>query len=104
MNEKIKLLLEQYDDELAQLKILPCRSEDYCGDIGVQGLQDNMKQMAHIRWMISQMVDDTGPKQWSDRKINRWFGFIQGVFWCNKMRGISEMRGESRGLYLEGLE
>lgn len=102
MNEKIKSLLERYDDELAQLKILPCRSEDYCGDIGAQGLQDNMKQMAHTRWMISQMIDDPDLKQWSDRKVNRWLGFIQGVLWCNKMRGILEMRDESRHLY-EGL-
>ena len=94
MNEEMKLLLEKYDDELAQLKILPHRSEDYCGEIGIQGLQDNMKQMAHARWVISQMVDKPDVKEWPDCKINRWRGFIQGVLWCNKIRGILEMRGE----------
>jgi hypothetical protein len=57
-----------------------------------------MKQMSHVRWMITQMIDED-TTEWSERKINRWLGFIQGVLWCNKIRGILEMRDESRNLY-----
>jgi len=100
MNEKIKQLLTQYDDELSKMRVKPRIVKDYCGDIGVKGLQDDMNQMAHLRYMMSQMLDDE-ETEWSDTKTNRWLGFVQGVLWCNKLRGILELRDESRNLYEE---
>ena len=101
MDEQLKELLIQYDEELSRLKILPCQAKDYCGEIGVQGLKDNMKQMAHIRWMMSQMLNNFNKHDeldWKEDKINRWLGFIQGILWCNKMRGIKEIKKEVKCL------
>lgn len=99
MNEKIRSLLEKYRDELTKMRVAASRVEDQVGFPGVKGLEDESKQLSHIQWMIYTMLEDAEPQAWSDRKLNRWLGFIQGVLWCTKLRGILEMRDESRNLY-----
>lgn len=99
MNEKILLLLQQYDHEMFKLGVDPEKCENYCGPIGAMGMKDDSIRLSHIRWMIHQMQDRVTKEEWSDRKINRWLGFIQGVLWCTKLRGILELRDESRDLY-----
>lgn len=96
MNTNVRTLLKSYQNELNSLKIKEERVEDFCGLPGLDGLEDSTKQLNHIKWMIGQLLES---EDWSDRKINRWLGFIQGVMWCNKLKGILQMRDESRHLY-----
>ena len=97
MNEKVLKLLQKYNNELFKLGILPKRSEDYCGQPGLKSLHDEHAQLYHLKWMIDKMLDEA--EDWSDRKVCRWLGFIQGILWCTKFRGILELRDESRDLY-----
>lgn len=75
----------------------PKQTEDYCGQVGCRGLEDEKTQLEHTSWMVQQLLDNS--EDWSDRKVNRWLGFIQGVLWCAKFRGILDLRDESRNLY-----
>ena len=98
MNKKIRELLEKYNSELFKVGVNPKQREDNCGQVGLMGIEDQKNQLAHISWMIREMLD-SWPDEQSDIKINRWLGFIQGVLWCAKFRGILELRNESKDLY-----
>lgn len=97
MNSKVHKLLQSYQTELDSLRISEKRMEDFCGMPGLDGLEDSANQLKHAKWMVGQMLNSAD--EWSDKKINRWLGFIQGVLWCNKIKGILQMRDESRHLY-----
>lgn len=97
MNNNIKELLEKYRLELYKIGINSKKCEDYCGQIGCRGLEDEKTQLEHAAWMIQEMLDAWDGK--SERKTNRWLGFIQGILWSTKMRGILELKDESRHLY-----
>jgi hypothetical protein len=97
MNDKLKELLEKYNAELFKMGVHSKQHEDYCGQVGCKGLEDEKAQLEHTVWMVQQLLDDS--EDWSDRKVNRWLGFIQGILWCTKFRGILELRDESRNLY-----
>jgi hypothetical protein len=99
MNEKLEVLFKKYDHEMFNLGVDPIQSKDFCGQVGATGLQDDSIRMSHARWMIHQIQDRAMEEEWSDRKINRWLGFIQGVMWSTKTRGILQLRDESRDLY-----
>jgi len=86
-------LLEKYNSELFKVGVNPKKCEDYCGEIGLMGLEDQKHQLAHAHWMIRELLDN---KDLDEQKRNRWLGFIQGVMWCNKFRGILELRKESK--------
>lgn len=102
MNEKINNLLSTYRDELTRIHVTAVRVDDQVGFPGVRGLEDEKQQLGHVQWMIYTMLADAEKQDWSDRKVNRWLGFIQGVLWTTKMRGIVELRDESRHLYDQG--
>ena len=89
-------LLNKYHAEIFKVGVNPKRHEDYCGEVGLVGLEDRTKALEHASWMISHMLDESS--EWSETKKNRWLGFIQGVLWCTKFRGILELRNESREL------
>lgn len=97
MNEKVTALLEKYQEELAVMLIPADRVEDQVGFPGVKGLKDDADQLGHLQWMIFTMLDEG--KDWDEKKVNRWLGFIQGVLWTTKLRGILQLRDESRNLY-----
>lgn len=97
MNHKVKDLITTYDNEMFKLGINVKKCEDYCGQVGAIGLEDDDVKLGHLRWMIQKMQDEGG--EWSERKTNRWLGFIQGTLWSTKLRGIVELRDESRNLY-----
>lgn len=87
MNGRIKALLYQYDDVLAEYTVH--RTPD------MAGAEPNA--LGHLRWMIGLMLDEG--EQWSDRKANRWLGFIQGTMWALGLVGIKKLRDQSRHLY-----
>ena len=97
MNENVLKLLESYNAELFKVGINPKNSDDFCGQVGCKGLEDEKIQLEHTAWMVQELLDNAS--DWSERKVNRWLGFIQGVLWCTKFRGILELRTESRNLY-----
>lgn len=99
MNDNFEALFKKYDHEMFNLGVDPIKCEDFCGEIGATGLQDDSIRMSHVRWMIHQIQDRALKENWSDRKLNRWLGFIQGVMWSTKLRGILELRDESKDLY-----
>jgi hypothetical protein len=97
MNDNVLELLKKYSAEFIKMNVPAKRCEDYSGEIGLRRLEDEQIQLRHARWMVDEMLDEAD--QWSDRKVNRWLGFIQGILWCVKFRGILELRDESRNLY-----
>lgn len=46
----------------------------------------------HALHMIDEMLKMEDPV-----KLNRWFGFLQGVMWMLALRTIDELRDETRG-------
>lgn len=90
MNERIARLLRQYDEELGRFTTK--RIEDAA---------DGENSLGHLRWMITVLLTEAERDGWSDRKVNRWLGFIQGTMWMAGVRGIQRLRNESRHLYDE---
>lgn len=87
MNERVRALLQKYDDELSRYTLR--RVED-----AAEG-----NSLGHLRWMIREMLDHGD--DWSDRKTNRWLGFIQGTLWQSGVIGILKLRDQTRDLYAE---
>lgn len=52
--------------------------------------RDSVCTLCHVKWMLTEMKEYT-PDRSSD-KLNRWLGFVQGVFWCEDVYTIDEMR------------
>lgn len=92
MNDQIRQILEQYNSELFKVGINPQKSENYCGMVGCKGLEDEKTQLSHIAWMIQDFLDNDH----DESEIQRGLGFIQGVLWCAKFRGILELEKENR--------
>lgn len=67
-----RAILEFYRDELIRLKITPQR-----GGVALQ----------HCAWMVEQALTFN-----VTTKMNRWIGFIQGVFWQQGIYTIDQMR------------
>lgn len=50
-------------------------------------------KLCHIKWMLEEML------QWPESRLDkafRWLGFIQGVFFCEKVYTINEMKEHNR--------
>jgi len=86
MNERVRALLRQYDRVLSH----------YTPD-QVEDTTDGRNSLGHLRWMIAEMEEEADG--WSDRKVNRWLGFIQGTLWQAGVVGIRKLRDQSRHLY-----
>lgn len=85
MNERVRALLQRYDEELSHHTLR--RIED----------TEEGNSLEHLRWMIREMLahgDD-----WSERKTNRWLGFIQSTLWQSGVVGILKLRDQTRDLY-----
>jgi hypothetical protein len=64
---------------------------------------DGGTRMQHLLWMCNTVdhfidssigIPNVPGNDWE--KMNRWFGFIQGVLWCEGFFTIDEMREHSR--------
>tara|TARA_R100001244_G_scaffold25113_2_gene25389 strand:- start:56389 stop:56739 length:351 start_codon:yes stop_codon:yes gene_type:complete len=97
MDEHIKILLFKYQRELETLNIAPERQEDYLGMPGAQGLSDTTDAMKHIAWMIDELIKEEA-RDWDENEADRWLGFIQGILWFTKMRGIVDLQDETASL------
>jgi len=94
MNERVSALLTEYD------QLLERRGIDWTPTVDRPNFDDGSRPMlAHCRWMIRMMRAEAG--NWSERKTNRWLGFIQGVLWSNGIFGILALRDQSRDLYTD---
>ena len=89
MNEKVLALLWKYDEHLASFGVSTVKVNDRAP--GPQAT------LGHARWMIQEMLA-RGPG-WSERKVNRWLGFVHGILWCHGGIGIVGLRDDSRHLY-----
>ena len=96
MNDHVEELLKKYDHEMFNLGVDPIQCKNYCGEIGAAGLQDDSIRMSHARWMVHQIQDRAEKENWELQKLHRWLGFIQGIMWSTKLRGIEELREESK--------
>lgn len=92
MNIKVLELLDRYDEIL------------YSGDpsIRLERIGDMWEffdeRRKHGRWMIENMREKVDVEKWSERKLNRWLGFIQGLLWSLGQRGLLDLRSDSRDL------
>lgn len=86
-HDHIKRVLDLYDSRLAKMDLEPHCSDGNCGSA--------LKGLAHVRWMCQEIrvMIDRGE---SEDKINRWFGFIQGVLYADGIYSINEMRDHNR--------
>jgi len=89
MNDKIKTLLAQYDQQLGDLGVVPVASEDR--------YRSQYWALGHARWMLVKMLAEAD--NWPDHKNNRWLGFVQGILWMTSRKGILTMRDETRGIF-----
>ncbi|MHA1839900.1 MAG: hypothetical protein ACTSYO_08120 [Candidatus Ranarchaeia archaeon] len=100
-NENVQNLLASYQDELLKedipVKEIDDTIENFINDPGCLIFDDPHHRLSHVLYMIQRMQDEA--HEWTEGKVNRWLGFIQGVFWCTKRRGIMTLRDESRELY-----
>ena len=49
-------------------------------------------QLQHARWMLNEMETGYRAGLFSEGKINRWLGFVQGIFWACGVYSIDTMR------------
>lgn len=91
MTEPVIALLKQYDEFLATFGVQPAKVDDRA--------PGSREAIGHLRWMIKEMGVRASKDGWSDRKVNRWLGFIQGTMWGLGYKGIAGLRDDSRHLY-----
>lgn len=70
-----KDLLEEYLKKFTELRIAP-----------VQG----GRPMNHCSWMVVEMLNKLPTS--TEKKLNRWIGFIQGVLWREGFFSIDQLR------------
>jgi len=59
---------------------------------------DQKGQRQHIAWMLQELEKDTAG-EWSDEKLCRWLGFIQGVLWGGlRLYSVDDMREQNARL------
>jgi hypothetical protein len=63
--------------------------------------RDSPCTLCHAKWMLTEMsgwcLDGMGGQlqgRWD--KLNRWLGFVQGIFWCELVFTIDEMREHNK--------
>lgn len=91
MTEPVIKLLKEYDEFLATFGIPATKVPDRAAGVS--------PAVGHLRWMIAEMLVRAPKDGWSDRKVNRWLGFIQGTMWAFGFKGIVGLRDDSRHLY-----
>lgn len=91
VNEKVLALLDKYDAFLATFGVEPHQCVDRPAS------QEAM--IRHLRYMVRTLSTRAEPEGWSERKVNRWLGFMQGVMWTLGYKGLSNLRDDCRHLY-----
>lgn len=93
MSDNVEELLAKYDQRLVELQV-DVREVDGRPATFLAALQ-------HLRWMIRQVRLRARRDGWSERKVNRWLGFIQGTLFVAGLTDIPSLRDDSRDLYSE---
>jgi hypothetical protein len=66
----------------------------YYSILGAHTVERGAKcKLCHVKWMLFEMGT------WGDERLERmfrWLGFIQGVFWCEKVYTIDELKNHNR--------
>jgi hypothetical protein len=57
----------------------------------VGGCGNSYQVLQHVKWMLGHMLLMKDP-----RKYERWLGFIQGIFYSQKMYTLDDLRGHVR--------
>lgn len=91
MNDKVVELLKKYDAFLVSFGVPIARSSDRSSG--------SEAALSHLRWMVVEMQTRAIADKWSERKTNRWLGFIQGTMWGLGYSGIVDLRNDCRNLY-----
>lgn len=52
--------------------------------------REKMPSLFHLRWMLDEIKANA--ETWSEGKIGRWLGFVQGVMCCKSWTTIDEER------------
>lgn len=96
MNTKVLQLLQLYDNMLTAQGCHRSQCENTA--------QSEDQRLFHARWMIDQVQQRAEKEKWSEVKVNRWLGFIQGILFCSNLAGIVALRDQSRDLYTEPMK
>jgi hypothetical protein len=96
--DKMRQTIEKYISNLKQSGIEPVRhSYDTLST-------SYPMQLQHCHWMLErmqEMVEQSENPYMFDtekelQKVNRWLGFIQGVFWSQSIYTIEQLKGDNR--------
>jgi hypothetical protein len=77
MNERVQNLLQLYENTLAQHGFMRRREEG--------NASTSERQLCHARWMLDKAMQDAGREKWSEAKLDRWIGLVQGILWSNNV-------------------
>jgi hypothetical protein len=88
--EKIRQVIEEYEELLISLGAKPKQFEDY----DKVGYHPEEADLDHLCYMTTQMPEllDHGKKE----KVCCWLGFIQGVFFAMGVKSLNELKNDSR--------
>jgi hypothetical protein len=100
MNPNVRALLQAYDRVLEVNACVPARVDDRVPAEATPAGHSEA-HLDHARWMVQRMLAGAEAEGWSERKVCRWLGFIQGVLWSEGIVGILGLRDDSRHLYDE---
>jgi hypothetical protein len=100
MNQnKLKATITKYKNLFAKSGLKPIRHPDDTLAI------DYKQELEHCLWMLNEIEDkldnilylcDSQEKTQIMEKINRWLGFIQGVFFTQSMATINDLKNDNR--------
>ena len=90
LTPQIQDLLRKYDRTLKEQR-------NSSADRQMDMVDEDTNGLGHAHWMITRLF--TQGHFWSQRKIGRWLGFIQGTMWTNGLLGIKSLRDDCRDLY-----
>lgn len=67
----------------------------------IDSVDDDDCKLPHLQWMCQQIVD---AQDWSDTKMHRWIGYVQGVLIARKYSTVQTERDDYRRVKQETLD
>jgi len=91
MNQQIQDLLQLYENTIASQGYARREAAD-----GVARSQDD--RMGHARWMIDRISQHATRDKWSESKVQREIGIIQGILWSENQFSLRAIEDQTHQL------